>query len=259
MLRMKNNNHKRSSRKKHSNQVDKNVDSQSNYEEDFNEVILNDLVPDDKKEEFGLEETKPRTKKNSPFNLGLGTKKKPTKKRKVKKEDESTEVSENTKGHKNKKSSLNKQTNSKQTNSKENNSKKTHSKNTKKTHPKNKSIDSDDNTMENQVENKVNNTESENKNTKNHNKSHSKHQSHKRRIKKSDKTNNEDSLEVKQNTLQENEEVLEDIQEQSDLGTFRGIDNDNLNKEDVEVVEEINKDDKKVENIVWSKESFPKK
>ena len=85
MLRMKNNNHKRSSRKKHSNQVDKNVDSKSNYEEDFNEVILNDLVPDDKKQEFGLEEAKPRAKKNSPFNLGLGGKKKPAKKAKSKK------------------------------------------------------------------------------------------------------------------------------------------------------------------------------
>ena len=106
MLRMKNNNHKRSSRKKHSNQADKNVDNKSNYEEDFNEVILNDLVPDDKKEEFGLEEAKPNAKKNSPFNLGLGNKKKPMKKSKSKKEDDTDNSIENTKGSKNKKSSL---------------------------------------------------------------------------------------------------------------------------------------------------------
>ena len=249
MLRMKNNNHKRSSRKKHSNQVDKNVDSKSNYEEDFNEVILNDLVPDDKKQEFGLEEAKPRAKKNSPFNLGLGGKKKPVKKSKSKKEDDPTEVSESTKGSKNKKSSLNKKTNSKQTDSKENHSKKAHSKNTKKTHPKNESID-----------NEVDNTETENKNTKNHKKSHSNNHSHKRRIKKSDKFDKEDSLEVKQNVIEESEEILEDIEDQNDLVSFRGVENNNLNKaQEIEVVEEIKTDDRRVENIVWSKENFPKK
>ena len=261
MLRMKNNNHKRSSRKKHSNQVDKNVDSKSNYEEDFNEVILNDLVPDDKKEEFGLEEAKPRAKKNSPFNLGLGGKKKPVKKSKSKKEDDPTEVSESTKGSKNKKSSLKKKTNSKQNDSKENHSKKAHSKNTKKTHPKNESIDNEvDNIVENKVENKVDNTETENKNTKNHKKSHSNNHSHKRRIKKSDKFDKEDSLEVKQNVIEESEEILEDIEDQNDLGSFRGVENDNLNKaQEIEVVEEIKTDDRRVENIVWSKENFPKK
>ena len=257
MLRMKNNNHKRSSRKKHSNQVDKNVDSKSNYEEDFNEVILNDLVPDDKKQEFGLEEAKPRAKKNRPFNLGLGGKKKPAKKSKIKKEDDTTEVSESTKGSKNKKSSLNKKTNSKQTDSKENHSKKAHSKNTKKTHPKNESIDNEvDNIIENKVENKVDNTGKE----KNHKKSHSNNHSHKRRTKKSDKFDKEDSLEVKQNVIEESEEILEDIEDQNDLGNSRGVENDNLNKvQEIEVVEEIKTDDRRVENIVWSKENFPKK
>ena len=42
--------------------------------------------------------------------------------------------------------------------------------------------------------------------------------------------------------------------------SFRGVENNNLNKaQEIEVVEEIKTDDRRVENIVWSKENFPKK
>ena len=145
--------------------------------------------------------------------------------------------------------------------SKENSPKKTHHKNTKKAHPKNESIDNElDNIVEDKVEHKVDNSEKENKNTKTHKKSHANNHSHKRRIKKSDKPNNEDSLEVKQNIIEENEDILEPIGEENDLGSFRGVDGDNLDKaQEIEVVEEVKTDGRKVENIVWSKENFPKK
>ena len=83
MLRMKNNNHKRSSnRKKHSSQNDKNIEKKSEYEENYNEIILNELVPDDKKEEFGLEESSQKPKARKGF--GLGKKKTSNKNAKVK-------------------------------------------------------------------------------------------------------------------------------------------------------------------------------
>ncbi|MGM9536226.1 MAG: hypothetical protein ACI3VR_13265 [Intestinibacter sp.] len=54
--------------------------NQSQYEEKYNDVILNKLVPEDRKEEFDLQESKPesksRPKKGSlKFNLGKKTKK----------------------------------------------------------------------------------------------------------------------------------------------------------------------------------------
>ena len=77
MFRM-NGNRKRPSKAKSSNQVNQNpvTESKTEYQEDFNEIILNDLVPSDKKEEFGLEDT-PKAKKNNglKINLGLGGKK----------------------------------------------------------------------------------------------------------------------------------------------------------------------------------------
>ena len=77
MFRM-NGNRKRLSKSKLSNQVNQKsvTESKSEYQEDFNEIILNDLVPNDKKEEFGLEDTQ-KSKKASglKINLGLSSKK----------------------------------------------------------------------------------------------------------------------------------------------------------------------------------------
>ena len=107
MFRM-NGNRKRPSKAKSSNQVNQNpvTESKTEYQEDFNEIILNDLVPSDKKEEFGLEDT-PKTKKNNglKINLGLGGKKsskRPSSKKKHQANNEQ-EISDNkTNNHKSK-------------------------------------------------------------------------------------------------------------------------------------------------------------
>ena len=64
----------RKNRKKHANQTDKSK-LKNNYEESYNEVILNDLVTEDKKEELGLEGNNTSKKRKGFLS---GTKKKKT-------------------------------------------------------------------------------------------------------------------------------------------------------------------------------------
>lgn len=104
MFRM-NGNRKRPSKSKLSNQINQKTvtESKSEYQEDFNEIILNDLVPNDKKEEFGLEDTQ-KSKKASglKINLGLSSKKsskRPSSKKKHKVNDEQ-EISDKKNKHK---------------------------------------------------------------------------------------------------------------------------------------------------------------
>lgn len=101
MFRM-NGNRKRPSKSKLSNQKPV-TESKSEYQENFNEIILNDLVPNDKKEEFGLEDTQ-KSKKASglKINLGLSSKKsskRPSSKKKHKVNDEQ-EISDKKNKHK---------------------------------------------------------------------------------------------------------------------------------------------------------------
>lgn len=80
MLRMSNRNRKKSS-KTNSSHVGKSVEKKSEYVEEVNEVILNDLVPEERRNEFGMEEVQQKTPKKKgglKFNLGLNSKKKPS-------------------------------------------------------------------------------------------------------------------------------------------------------------------------------------
>ena len=77
MLRTSRNKNRLSHSKK-SNKINQSpvIEQESKYEEDFNEIILNDLVPDCKKEEFRLDDTQRSKKVNGlKINLGLGSKK----------------------------------------------------------------------------------------------------------------------------------------------------------------------------------------
>lgn len=244
MLRMKNINHKRSSRKKHSSQTDKNTEKTPNYEENYNEVILNDLVPESKKVEFGLEEEeKPKTRKGKTFSLGLG-KKKTSNKESSKKQQSSKTHKENSNESSNKKSS-NKKVQDKPQDKEKNTKKATSKKNLNNTHHKKESRDK-----------KLDNTESEK--TKTIDTSHGNKHHNKRRVKK---TSKEDYLEVKQNT-EDFEENLETRQELDyDKGNFRSVELEapQSELEEIQEVEEIQPRTNKLENIVWSKETFPKK
>jgi len=71
-------NRKKVSKEKNPNQVGKTSENKQKYQEDFNEIILNDLVPEEKRSDFGLdsiEESKPKKSGKVKLNLGLGGKK----------------------------------------------------------------------------------------------------------------------------------------------------------------------------------------
>ncbi len=78
MFRMNGKNRKKASKEKNPNQVGKTSENKQKYQENFNEIILNDLVPEEKRSDFGLdsvEESKPKKSGGIKLNLGLGGKK----------------------------------------------------------------------------------------------------------------------------------------------------------------------------------------
>lgn len=241
MLRMRSN-QKRSARKKQPKPTDK------TYEENYNEVILNDLVTEEDKMEFGLEESKPRAKKKSGLNFGLGKKNNSNKSNTNKKQQSKQHVEESG-GHNaeptSKKSTSGKKEQS-NTDEKVKSSKKGTSssqKNTKKSQSKKSKVDESD------------------KNTKTQKKGNKKpkSQNSKRKIKKS---NAEDDLQVKQ--ILDDNEVTQDFSYEEELSenlNFRGNEPEPELIEDIkpiQKVEEIKPNANKLENIVWSKDSFPK-
>ena len=87
MLRLNRRNRNRNMKNKHSKTLEKNIQEKSKYEENFNEIILNDLVPEERKKEFGLESEESKHKKQGglKLNLSLGgnkSKNRPNKKQK---------------------------------------------------------------------------------------------------------------------------------------------------------------------------------
>ena len=232
----------RRNRKKHANQVDKS-ELQNNYEEDYNEVILNDLVPEDKKEELGLQESNISKRRKKGISLGLKKKKttfnkdKDTEKSSKKQNKSINNVEVNpSKTIKSKKKSNNK---SKETQEEGN---------TKKSHYKNKSSKVSE-VKEESKENVINNIEDNNiKKTK-------KNKTHKRRNKSGKK---EENVEVKD--FSEEVEQIDDLNIEDENYNFRSIESnseDTLNK--IPQVEEVEPKTTKLENIVWSKENFPNK
>lgn len=249
MFRMNGKNRKKASK-------EKNVESKQKYQEDFNEIILNDLVPEEKKEEFGInsiEDTKPKKSGGVKLNFGLGGKKSSSKSKKTtsnpkdskdkttnqnKKNDNTIEESSKTKKGTNK--SKNKKKN---TPSKESNKKSSKGKNTKKTKSSKPSKSNIEEIIlppvedisnkkvigpkKKRVKNSINQVENENK----------------RNI-----DENENNYEVKDNF---------------DCVNFRNLDDiDDTTNNEAEAIKELTLEEKpknKFENLVWSEDKFPQK
>ena len=95
-------------RAKHNKKMSKNKDIENNtttqYEEKYNDVILNDLVPEDRKEEFNIQEgehePRKRVRKNG-FKFNVGKKNKKNNKHEQMKEQEPEQVNKASKTKKN--------------------------------------------------------------------------------------------------------------------------------------------------------------
>src|SRR4051794_28270719 len=92
MLRLNSRSHNRNMKNKHSKKVIKTTPEKSKYQEDYNEIILNDLVPEERKEEFGLGgESNNKNQNGLKLNFALGGKKKTNKKQVNKKHQQKEE------------------------------------------------------------------------------------------------------------------------------------------------------------------------
>lgn len=242
MLRMSGKSRKKSTSKNHSKQMGKSVKNKPEYQEDFNEIILNDLVPEEKRNEFGLDEASAKTpKKKGGMNLNLGLNKK-----KSPKMNDNKSTDDNKKNSK--KSSKEKVSN---------NTSKTKTDN-KKTSPKNgtnkgktKSQEHND-IKEHEVE-MIENPQG----SKNVKKSHSSKSKHTKR--KRVKPTSEENVEIKENVNRELEEQTQEdeFENEDNYIGFRGsqesIEENQIKVDDTKIVEN------KFENLVWSEDKFPKK
>lgn len=282
MFRMNGKNRKKTSK-------EKKVDSKQKYQEDFNEIILNDLVPEEKREEFGLNSAdQPKENKSNglKLNFALGSKKSNSKtSSKGKKSNNSKEtntskgnvqkntkhnkknntsnsdtpVEENTKPTKSKKSTNSKKNNSASNGKKTNNSKHSESrpKNSKKKGKSSnaKTSDIDDMKEQEPIVNDI--LPEETKSIK------KQIGPKKKRVKHSNKQVEEDSKRIIEDIdIQENNEGYE-VKDNFDSVNFRSseeveyiddMDDMELHEENIEPNTK-----KKFENLVWSEDKFPKK
>lgn len=286
MFRMNGKNRKKTSK-------EKKVDSKQKYQEDFNEIILNDLVPEEKREEFGLNSTdQPKENKSNglKLNFALGSKKSKSKSnsktsskgknsntsketnnskgntqkntkhnKKNNTSNSDTQVEENTKPTKGKKSTNSKKNNSAPNGKKTNNPKHTESrpKNSKKKSKSSnaKTSDIDDIQEQEPIVNDI--LPEETKATK------KQIGPKKKRVKHSNKQVEEDSKRIIEDIdTQENNEDYE-VKDNFDSVNFRSSEEveyiDDI--EDVELHEEKSDSNtkQKFENLVWSEDKFPKK
>ena len=283
MLRL-NKNRKRPTKGKHSDPTKtmEKVPSKQ-YEENYNEVILNDLVPEEKRSELGVQSDTPNKKKKSgglKLNLGLnGNKNKNTK-----------EV--------NKEAAKSKPENKEPSNKKDKNDNKEHTESTgKKSKSKADKVNSkpDKNTSKQGKSSKQNKQNKPSEESKSHNQDHSHNQntkpSKKTKTKKSSlKVNSEETKPVHDDSdsmheTNQNERPVVNPKrrrrhEQESNDSVRGI---NVEEKEVEVVEYIDNSDSlgfrnseeevqqeeqelvieetksKFEDLVWSEDKFPKK
>lgn len=291
MFRM-NGNRRRPRKTKSLNNVNQNTtnETKTEYQEDFNEVILNDLVPNDKKEEFGLEDTS-KSKKSSglKINLGLGGKKtsKKTSNKKKTQNNEQESIEEKPKNkkasnnthHENKKHSNsqdieesipkhNNHQNKKHKSNKNNESEQsTPSKSTKPKHVKKQTHHNHSSSyIEPEVDEAVEsiNTKKDYNNiveeTPSVNKKGSKkvHQNKRRKHRPSQTVQDVQDIEDLRSEENEHEEIqiqeiVEESSDDSNINTsFRGTEEkqNDFNEENLK---------KKFENLVWSEDKFPKK
>ncbi|MCR8744466.1 hypothetical protein [Romboutsia lituseburensis] len=282
MFRMNGKNRKKASK-------EKKVDSKQKYQENFNEIILNDLVPEEKREEFGLNSTeRPKENKSNglKLNFALGSKKSNSKtsskgkhsnasketntskdnvqkntkhNKKNNASNDDTQVEENTKTTKGKNSTNSKKNNSAPKGKKTNNSKHSESrpKNSKKKSKSSNAKTSEIDEIQEQ-EPIINDVLPEETKS-------SKKQigPKKKRVKHSNKQVEEDSKRIIEDIdIQENNEDYE-VKDNFDSVNFRSsqeveyiddIEDMELNEEKVEPNTK-----QKFENLVWSEDKFPKK
>lgn len=287
MLRLNNRSRSRIKKNKHSKNLEKNTQEKLKYEEDYNEIILNDLVTPEDREEFGMD-NKPNTKKQGglKLNISLGSKNRPKKKYNHNKNQQKDsldeiesvnnkeEISDNiveTNKIQNLKNSKKKSNNSKKNQGNENlknnklksktnkaNQNEDENKNhyAKKTHKQNSSEKNQKKVKKNENNTKESTNTSYPK-TKDSNK---KTINKKRKRPNIDKQETEDEVRnIDDKTFKSEIEIKENNE---DTTTFRGNENiiiESPNEEYNKKASEIKEVHNKFENIVWSEDKFPKK
>jgi len=286
MLRLNSRSRNRNMKNKHSKKVIKSTPEKSKYQEDYNEIILNDLVPEDRKEEFGLGNEFNNKKPNGlNLNFSLGGKKRPNKKTVNKKhQQKEEEILDEVENLKIPKEELSEEV-------VETNKTKKNQKNKKRPNHKNKS-----NKNQQNIDNEAsNNSKSQNKVKYGNNKANQKTNlgKTKKKVKKSEDDNNQSSNTSYEKSKTSNQKIinpkkrkrpnmhkeeieddvrtLEEVEPEvqietkennnEDIITFRGNENNeeyNI-EEPIQKVSEIKEVKSKFENIVWSEDNFPKK
>lgn len=249
MFRMNGNRRKKVSKGKHSNQMEKTAENKTQYTEDFNEIILNDLVPEEKRAELGLESQSEKKSGGLKLNLGLGTKK-------SSKKSSSNKVEENKQNNK-KTPKSGKSANSESKNQKASKHKSNKPSSDlvdkhKKTNAKPKKSTKQSQTEAYEEVRPIQETEEVVQQPKQSKKSHKKNLNQNKRRRK--QNIQEEELEVKNNIEFELEEINQDeyiSEESSDSILFRG------KQQEQEFNEENLKN--KFEDLVWSEDKFPKK
>ncbi len=253
MFRMNGKNRKKASK-------EKNLPSKTKYQEDFNEIILNDLVPEEKRHDFGLEskeQPKSKSKKSSgiKLNLGLGGKKSSSKSKpkknsknsqpenKQNKSNSHEDIKNNSK-EKNKKHSSEKQASEKVSNKKNN-------KNTKTNKTKKATQSNIEEIKENSKIEGNNKVIKSNKN--------SSLGAKKKRVRPSNKENNSEANRI----IEQDSETNYITEDNFNAVTFRNSEDpvETQVKKAQEIKEEKEVEEKvknKFENLIWSEDKFPK-
>ena len=271
MFRMNGKNRKKASK-------EKNIESKQKYQEDFNEIILNDLVPEEKKEEFGLksvEEVKTKKSGGVKLNFGLGGKKSASKSKQS--PSKSKDLSEKNSKHQ-KKSGKADNALEESSQGKKGNNKKQSSSPSKDNNSKSKSEKKNKNTPSKESNKKSGKGKTTNK-TKSINPSKSNiEEIQEITIPCVEENNNKKSIGPKKKRVKNSNKQIEnenkrnidgnenhyEVKDNFDSVNFRSSENveDTLKIEEVEVVKEEvieAKSRNRFENLVWSEDKFPKK
>ena len=288
MLRLSTRSRSRIKKNKHSKSLEKNTQEKIKYEEDYNEIILNDLVLEEHREELGLD-NKTNQKKHSgtKLNFSLGGKNRPNKKHNHNKnqqqdvldeiesinnkEDLSEKIVETSKinqSQRPKKRPNNKNSN---VNKKQNNENKEHNSNHK-VNQNNESENKKHNSKKSHQQNSLEKKHKKIKKSENHT-NESTHNSYEKTKNSSQKSTNPKKRKrpyTNKEKLQDEARNLDDVEskvetdikgDSQDIITFRGNENtlENNNEQYHKKASEIKEVHGKFEKIVWSEDKFPKK
>lgn len=237
MLKISGKNRKKDIRKKNSNKSSKISEKKPQYEEKFNEIILNDLVPEEKRSEFGLEDTSSKKGKSNKLNLNFG-KKKSFNKKKGKKIQNNNQNKENDETEKK-------------------SSSKSNGKTTKATKiNKNKKLPKKEKKEKSNIIEKNPEVIENTKHSKHIKKSHKNNDilKTKKRVKDSD---NQEKVEIKE-TKEEIENTNNDIEVRIKEQEYISYENGDFRSNKTQDVD-FKEEESKCEDLIWSKDKFPKK